>query len=206
MAKPKRKLSQKQLEEQIEARKAKRSEAARKAAQARWSGERPPSKAAIAKQAARLATSDLTVEHYSDRANPQVSWAAAILKRAGSSEAQRREAARVFSAAAGKRESPWSKLAPEERSEIARRGGAGKSGAKNKTVCRAKARLKTQSETGFANRNSRATKRAGKERKTKSTPEYGRTFLLRRLISEVYGASTKCLRRCRAVFSRRDSG
>ena len=115
----KRELTQKQ----IEAKQKKRSQAARKAAQARWSQERPLSQVALKQQAARVPTSELTVEHYADRPNPELSWAAAILKRRNSGKVQRREAARIFSHAGGKRESPWSKLPPEQRSEIARRGG-----------------------------------------------------------------------------------
>jgi hypothetical protein len=106
-----------------EQRQKKRSQAARKAAQARWSQDRPPSQKARKQQAARVPTSELTVEHYADRPNPELSWAAAILKRRASGKAQRREAARIVSQAFGKRESPWSKLPPEQRSEIARRGG-----------------------------------------------------------------------------------
>ena len=110
---------------QIEEQKKKRSQAARKAALALWEkrSDRPPSKLALKAQVSKIPTSQLTIEHYADRPNPELSWAAAILKRRNSGKLQRQEAARVFSHAAGKRESPWSKLPPEERSEIARRGG-----------------------------------------------------------------------------------
>ena len=117
---PKRELTAKQ----IEARQKQRSQSARKAALVRWSGERPPSKRALKEQRARIPTSELKIEDYADRPNPELSWAAAILKRKNSSDAQRREAGRIVSESyEGKRESPWSKLPPEERSEIARRGG-----------------------------------------------------------------------------------
>lgn len=101
----------------------KRSEAARKAALARWSRERPPSKAALRKQRSLVPTAQLTIEHYADRPNPELSWAAAILKRKLSTKAQRLEAARIFQQAANRPPSPWSGLPPQERSEIARRGG-----------------------------------------------------------------------------------
>ena len=101
----------------------KRSEAARKAVQARWSGERPPSKAEIRKQLSRVPTAELTVGHYADLANPELSWAAAILKRKLSTKAQRLQAARIFSRAANRAPIPWSNLPAEQRSEIARRGG-----------------------------------------------------------------------------------
>ncbi len=117
--KPKPKLTAKQ----IEARQKQRSESARKAAKARWSGERPPSKRALKEQKALIPTSELKIEDYADRPNPELSWAAAILKRNRSGALQRREAARIFSDAGGKRQSPWTNLPPEERSEIARRGG-----------------------------------------------------------------------------------
>ena len=118
---PKPELTPKQLEAQ----KKKRSEAARKAALALWAkrADRPPSKVELKRQEAKIPTSELTIEHYADRPNPELSWAAAILKRRNSGKLQRREAARIFSHAGGKRESPWSKLPPKERSEIARRGG-----------------------------------------------------------------------------------
>lgn len=119
MSKSKLKLNQKQLE----ARKEKRSQAARKAALARWNHERPLSKIAVKQQASLIPTAELTIEHYADRPNPKLSWAAAILKRRNSSKLQKREAAKIVSQAAGERISPWSKLTPEERSEIARRGG-----------------------------------------------------------------------------------
>ncbi len=123
MLKTKSELSDKQSARQSEIQQKKRSQAARKAAQARWSKERPPSKRALKQQTARIPTSELTIEHYADRPNPQLSWAAAILKRRASGKLQRREAARIFSQACVKRESPWSKLPAEERREIARRGG-----------------------------------------------------------------------------------
>jgi len=116
---PKRELTAKQ----IEARQKQRSQSARKAALVRWSGERPPSKRALKEQRARIPTSELKIEDYADRPNPELSWAAAILKRNRSGATQRREAARIFSEAGGKRQSPWTNLPPEERSEIARRGG-----------------------------------------------------------------------------------
>lgn len=119
MPRTERKLTQKQLELQ----KKKRSEAARKAALARWSKERPPSILELQKQISRIPTSELTIDHYADRANPELSWAAAILKRKASGKLQRREAARIFSQASRKNESTWSKLIPEQRSAIARRGG-----------------------------------------------------------------------------------
>ncbi len=100
-----------------------RSEAARKAAQARWSGDRPPSKAEQRKQLSLVPTEELTVEHYADRDNPVLSWAAAVLKRKLSSTAQRLEAAQVFRELADRPPSPWSSLNSEQRSEIARRGG-----------------------------------------------------------------------------------
>jgi hypothetical protein len=101
----------------------KRSAAARKAAHARWSGERPLSKAQQRKQLSRVPTAELTVEHYADRDNPRLSWAAAVLKRKLSTKAQRLEAARVFKELANRPPSPWSNLPAAERSEIARRGG-----------------------------------------------------------------------------------
>jgi len=121
MPKIKRELTQKQ----IEAKQKKRSQAARKAANALWEKrkDRPPSKRELKGLISQIPTSELTVEHYADRPNPELSWAAAILKRRNSGKVQRREAARIFSHAGGKRESPWSKLPPEQRSEIARRGG-----------------------------------------------------------------------------------
>lgn len=121
MQKAKREPTQKQLE----AKQKKRSQAARKAANALWEKrkDRPPSKRALKGLLSKIPTSELTVEQYADRPNPELSWAAAILKRRNSGKIQRREAARIFSHAAGKRQSPWSKLSPEERSEIARRGG-----------------------------------------------------------------------------------
>ena len=119
MSKPKKALTAKQIEAQTK----KRSQAARKAALARWSKERPPSKLALKRQAARIPTSELTMEHYADRPNPALSWAAAILKRERSGKLQRREAAAIISRAADKSKSSWSKLSPEQRSEIARRGG-----------------------------------------------------------------------------------
>ena len=119
MLKAKRELTQKQIEKQQK----KRSEAARKAAQARWSKERPLSKVALKQQIARVPTSELTVEHYADRPNPELSWAAAILKRRASGKRQRSEAARIFSQASRQGQSTWSNLSPEQRSEIARRGG-----------------------------------------------------------------------------------
>ncbi len=119
MPKIERELTPKQLEAQQK----KRSQAARKAALARWSKERPPSMVELKKQISRIPTSELTVEHYADRANPELSWAAAILKRKASGKLQRREAALIFSRASRKNQSNWSKLTPEQRSEIARRGG-----------------------------------------------------------------------------------
>jgi hypothetical protein len=119
MSKPKKPLTPKQLEAQQK----KRSQAARKAALARWSQERPPSKVALKRQAARIPTSELTIEHYADRPNPALSWAAAILKRERSGKLQRREAAAIISRAADKSKSSWSKLSTEQRSAIARRGG-----------------------------------------------------------------------------------
>ena len=101
----------------------KRSEAARKAAQARWSGQRPPSKAEQRKQISRVPTSELTVEHYAERENPELSWAAAILKRKLSTKSQRQQAAQVLGDLAKRPPSPWSNLPAAERSEIARRGG-----------------------------------------------------------------------------------
>lgn len=121
MPKAKRKLTQKQ----IEAKQKQRSQAARKAALALWEKrkDRPPSKREMKSRMAQVPTSELTIHHYADRPNPELSWAAAILKRRNSDKIQRREAARVFSQASRKHESTWSKLSPEQRSEIARRGG-----------------------------------------------------------------------------------
>ena len=120
---PKTKNNNKQLTpKQTEAKQKKRSQAARTAALARWSKERPLSQLALKKQAARIPTAELTVEHYADRPNPELSWAAAILKRKASGKLQRRAAAQIFKQSAN-RKSPWSDLPPEERSEIARRGG-----------------------------------------------------------------------------------
>jgi hypothetical protein len=101
----------------------KRSAAARKAALARWSGERPISKAEQRRQLSRVPTAELTIEHYADRDNPALSWAAAVLKRKLSTKAQRLEAAQVFRELANRPPSPWSNLPAEQRSEIARRGG-----------------------------------------------------------------------------------
>lgn len=119
------KVKREPTQKQIEAKQKKRSEAARKAANALWEKrqDRPPSKRELKGLVAKMPTSELTIEQYADRPNPELSWAAAILKRRNSGKLQRREAARIFSYAAGKRQSPWSKLSPEERSEIARRGG-----------------------------------------------------------------------------------
>ncbi len=121
-----KKLAPKELTpKQLEARQKIRSKAARTAALARWSkdADRPLSKRALKQQTALIPTSQLTVEHYADRPNPELSWAAAILKRRASSKAQRHAAAQIFSKSANSGKSPWSKLPPEERSEIARRGG-----------------------------------------------------------------------------------
>lgn len=118
-----KKLTAKQQEAQEKSKQKQRSEGARKAALARWSKERPPSKLALKKQMALIPTEELTVEHYADRSNPELSWAAAILKRRASTKTQRRAAAQIFSKAADRSKSQWSFLPPEERSEIARRGG-----------------------------------------------------------------------------------
>ncbi len=119
------KVKREPTQKQIEAKQKKRSQAARKAANALWEKrkDRPPSKRELKGLFSKIPTSELTIEHYADRPNPELSWAAAILKRRNSGKIQRREAARIFSYAAGKRQSPWSKLPPEQRSEIARRGG-----------------------------------------------------------------------------------
>ena len=119
------KVKREPTQKQIEAQQKKRSQAARKAANALWEKrkDRPPSKRELKGLVSKIPTSELTIEHYADRPNPELSWAAAILKRRNSGKIQRREAACIVSEAAGKRESPWSKLPPEQRSEIARRGG-----------------------------------------------------------------------------------
>jgi hypothetical protein len=106
----------------------KRSEAARKAAQARWSKERPLSQKARKQQLARIPSSELTVEHYADRPNPELSWAAAILKRGRSGARQRQKAAEIMSrfgapASSGRLAAYLKSLPPEERHEIAQRAG-----------------------------------------------------------------------------------
>jgi hypothetical protein len=105
-----------------------RSQAARKAAQARWSKERPPSKRELRQQLSRVPSSELTIEHYADRANPELSWAAAILKRGRSGESQRKKAAEIMSRfgvpkSRGKLAAYLKALPPEERHEIAQRAG-----------------------------------------------------------------------------------
>jgi hypothetical protein len=105
-----------------------RSQAARKAALARWSKERPPSKRELRQQLSRVPSSDLTVEHYADRANPELSWAAAILKRGRSGENQRKKAAEIMSRygvpkSRGKLAAYLKALPPEQRHEIAQRAG-----------------------------------------------------------------------------------
>jgi hypothetical protein len=122
-AKPKaaKPLTAKQQQEQ-------RSQAARKAALARWSKERPPSKREQRQQLSRIPSSELTVEHYADRANPELSWAAAILKRGRSGENQRTKAAEIMSRfgvpkSKGKLAAYLKALPPEERHEIAQRAG-----------------------------------------------------------------------------------
>ena len=111
--------------EQLQAR---RSQAARKAALARWSKERPLSQKALKQQLARVPTSELTVEHYADRPNPELSWAAAILKRQASGQRQRQKAAEIMSRvgvpnSSGKLAAYWKSLTPEQRHEIAQRAG-----------------------------------------------------------------------------------
>jgi hypothetical protein len=105
-----------------------RSQAARKAALARWSKERPPSKRELRQQLSRVPSSELTVEHYTDRANPELSWAAAILKRGRSGENQRKKAAEIMSRygvpnSRGKLAAYLKALPPEKRHEIAQRAG-----------------------------------------------------------------------------------
>ena len=79
-------------------------------------------------KAAQIPTSQLTVEDYADRPNPELSWAAAILKRSKSTDRQRKKAAEVMSRAgterAGKKLSAfWQNLTPEAKRELAARGG-----------------------------------------------------------------------------------
>lgn len=79
-------------------------------------------------QASQIPTSQLTVEDYADRPNPELSWAAAILKRSKSTDRQRKKAAEIMSRAgterAGKKLSAyWQNLSPEARRELAARGG-----------------------------------------------------------------------------------
>ena len=79
-------------------------------------------------KAAQIPTSQLTVEHYADRPNPELSWAAAILKRSKSTERQRKKAAEIMSRAgterAGKKLSAfWQNLTPEQKRDLAARGG-----------------------------------------------------------------------------------
>lgn len=105
-----------------------RSQSARKAALARWSKERPPSKRELRQQLSRVPSSELTVEHYADRANPELSWAAAILKRGRSGENQRKKAAEIMSRygvpnSRGKLAAYLKALPPEKRHEIAQRAG-----------------------------------------------------------------------------------
>ncbi len=105
-----------------------RSEGARKAALARWSKERPLSQKALKQQLSRVPSSELTVEHYADRPNPELSWAAAILKRQQSGEEQRRKAAEIMSRvgapkSSGKLAAYLNSLTPEQRHEIAQRAG-----------------------------------------------------------------------------------
>jgi len=124
----KKKISEKQKKRTAAQRQAARSEAARKAAQARWSKERPPSLRARKQQAARIPTAELTVEHYADRPNPELSWAAAILKRRRSGARQRQEAAEIMSRSGAAKSAPqlvayWKSLTPEARSELAASGG-----------------------------------------------------------------------------------
>ncbi len=114
-------LTPEQLQEQ-------RSLSARKAALARWSKERPPSKRELRQQLSRVPSSELTVEHYADRANPELSWAAAILKRGRSGENQRKKAAEIMSRygvpnSRGKLAAYLKALSPEKRHEIAQRAG-----------------------------------------------------------------------------------
>jgi hypothetical protein len=106
----------------------KRSQAARKAALARWSKERPLSQKALKQQVARIPTSELTVEHYADRPNPELSWAAAILKRQRSGARQRQKAAEIMSrygvpGSSGRLAAYLKSLPPEERHELAQRAG-----------------------------------------------------------------------------------
>ena len=79
-------------------------------------------------KAAQIPTSQLTVEHYADRPNPELSWAAAILKRAKSTERQRKKAAEIMSRAgterAGQKLSAfWQSMTPKQKRELAARGG-----------------------------------------------------------------------------------
>ncbi len=79
-------------------------------------------------KASQIPTSQLTVEHYADRPNPELSWAAAILKRTKSTERQRKKAAEIMSRAgterAGKKLSAfWQSMTPEQKRELAARGG-----------------------------------------------------------------------------------
>jgi hypothetical protein len=118
VAKP---LSAEQLQER-------RSQAARKAALARWSKERPPSKRELRQQLSRVPSSELTVAHYADRPNPELSWAAAILKRGRSGGNQRKKAAEIMSRfgvpnSRGKLAAYLKALPPEQRHEIAQRAG-----------------------------------------------------------------------------------
>ncbi len=78
--------------------------------------------------ASQIPTSQLTVENYADRPNPELSWAAAILKRTKSTERQRKKAAEIMSRAgterAGKKLSQfWQSMTPEQKRELAARGG-----------------------------------------------------------------------------------
>ncbi|MDF2439816.1 MAG: hypothetical protein JWN98_800 [Abditibacteriota bacterium] len=111
-----------------EQQKVRRKQAARKAALARWSKERPLSQKARKQQLSRVPTSELTVEHYADRPNPELSWAAAILKRQLSGQRQRQKAAEIMSRfgvpnSSGKLAAYWKSLTPEQRHEIAQRAG-----------------------------------------------------------------------------------
>jgi hypothetical protein len=105
-----------------------RSQAARTAALARWSKERPPSKRELRQQLSRIPSSELTVEDYADRPNPELSWAAAILKRGRSGENQRKKAAEIMSRfgvpnSRGKLAAYLKAMPPEQRHELAQRAG-----------------------------------------------------------------------------------
>lgn len=90
--------------------------------------EKPLSQKEKKRLAAKIPTSRLTVEHYADRPNPELSWAAAILKRGKSSDRQRAKAAAIMSRYGAKKSAPkiaayWKALSPPEKHEIAARGG-----------------------------------------------------------------------------------